>query len=163
MLRKRRCAPLTSTVRVTMNKIKLKRKNKFYHVLATIIGAGMYVQLSLTEKGIINSSSFSYYLAPAFTVIMLFFSMQRFTKPLAQVKDNVLSIEGDSVEKDSVEYMKYEIESDRYHILTIKMNGFSEHRITLENQKKELDNLRLMKFIKDNFYPIEFIKNKYEN
>ena len=85
--------------------------------------------------------------------------MLKFSKPLATVNNEILSIEGQEIYKNTVEYMSYEIESDQHHIVSIKMEGFSAHEITLENKRKELDEMRLFNFISENFYPIQLVNN----
>ena len=139
--------------------MKLSRKYKFYYALLPVLGAGTFIQLKLLGDGVYNSTSPYYYLVPIATIIVSAFTLLKFSKPLATVNNEILSIEGQEIYKNTVEYMSYEIESDQHHIVSIKMEGFSAHEITLENKRKELDEMRLFNFISENFYPIQLVNN----
>ena len=139
--------------------MKLKRKTKLHYVLPPIIAAGIAFDFKMINDGVFTLSSPYVYFAPTITIIIVFFTYIRLSKPLASVIGDTLTIDGQLIDKNTVEHMNYEIESERYHNVIIKMNGHSEHTITIENKHKELDDLRLYKFITNNFYPINLLKS----
>ena len=98
------------------------------------------------------------------------------TKPAAWISKDKLHIRDgvfstDVIQKDLLESMRYEIghkravagsnaEETEMHILVIKMKGFDEWTLPIKDLIEHGPDLRLYKFIRDNFYNLKLVKKK---
>ncbi|WP_394189607.1 hypothetical protein [Pseudoalteromonas atlantica] len=89
------------------------------------------------------------------------------TKSKLHIRDGVFGT--DIIHKDLLESMRYEIghkravagsnaEEAEMHILVIKMKGFDEWTLPIKDLVEHGPNLRLYKFIRDNFYNLKLVK-----
>ncbi len=108
-------------------------------------------------------------------LISLIFWFKNGTKPAAWIKGDKLHIRDgvfgtDVIHKSLVESMRYETghkravagsrsgEETDMHIMVIKMEGFSEWVLPIKDLIEHGANLRLYKFIKENFYELKLVK-----
>jgi len=108
-------------------------------------------------------------------LISFVFWFKNGTKPAAWIKNDKLHIRDgafgtDVVQKSLVESMRYEAghkravvgsrsgEETDMHIMVIKMKGFNEWVLPIKDLIEHGANLRLYKFIKENFYELKLVK-----
>ena len=108
-------------------------------------------------------------------LISFIFWFKNGTKPAAWIKNDKLHIRDgafgtDVVHKNLVESMRYETghkravagsrsgEETDMHVMIIKMKGFDEWTLPIKDLVEHGANLRLYKFIKENFYNLKLVK-----
>lgn len=106
-------------------------------------------------------------------LISFIFWFKNGTKPAAWIKNDKLHIRDgafgvDIVHKNLVESMRYETghkratagsnEETDMHVMVIKMKGFDEWVLPIKDLVEHGANLRLYKFIKENFYNLKLVK-----
>jgi hypothetical protein len=108
-------------------------------------------------------------------LISFVFWFKNGTKPAAWIKNDKLHIRdgafgNDVIPKNIVESMRYETghkravavsrtgEKTDMHVMVIKMKGFNEWTLPIKDLIEHGTNLRLYKFIKENFYDLTLVK-----
>ena len=108
-------------------------------------------------------------------LISFVFWFKNGTKPAAWIKNDKLHIRdgafgNDVIPKNIVESMRYETGHKRavagsrtgkktdMHVMVIKMKGFNEWTLPIKDLIEHGTNLRLYKFIKENFYDLTLVK-----
>ena len=107
-------------------------------------------------------------------IVSFAFWFKNGTKPAAWIKNDKLHIRdgafgNDIIPKNIVESMRYETghkravagrsgENTDMHVMVIKMKGFNEWTLPIKDLIEHGNNLRLYKFIKENFYDLTLVK-----
>lgn len=140
--------------------MKFKRQTKIHkRIIPTILVAGIFQFFLIILLELTISSALSY-LFIFIGILAIIFIVLKYGRPLASIKQELLMIHGEKINKNEIEYMKYEVNSNKNHYIVVKKNGLSEKIIALPNQYNELRDLKLYNFLAKNFYPIELVKNE---
>ncbi|MBQ4833551.1 hypothetical protein J8L70_09900 [Pseudoalteromonas sp. MMG010] len=150
----------------------LTRSRNYFQIFFASLSPMVVVVIVLAELNLGINLSLSILLVSY--LISFIFWFKNGTKPAAWIKYDELHIrdgafETDVINKNLVEYMRYETGHKRavarrgneqidMHIMVIKMKGFDKWTLPIKDLVEHGANLRLYKFIKENFYNITLVK-----
>lgn len=149
-----------------MKHVLIRRKN-YLQIVSGMFSPAVFVAFVCWQLPSLTSDILMY-VVPVF-LLSTFVSLKSGLKPAAwitndelYIRDGIFRIESIPLEK--VEAMSYKVgvKDDRergvdIHLLMVKMKGFSEWHIPIRDRIDHGKELRLFKFIRDNFFPLSLI------